>query len=83
MSMGSKRYTEDVHWEDLLEESSEKETRFKVTVEFYLDSDGHEEAQAKIHELIKEGILALSTDEEKDIEYSYDVTDCEVAELDI
>lgn len=81
--MRSKRYREDVHWEDLLEESAERETKFKVTVEFFLTSDGHEEAQAKIHELIKEGILALSIDDEKDIEYSYDVTDCEVAELDI
>jgi hypothetical protein len=56
---------------------------FKVIVEFLLEADGHEEAQAKINELFKEGILAMAVDDEKDIGYSYYITDCEVAEIDI
>jgi hypothetical protein len=78
------RYKPDeLSWEDLLDSNGEGTLKFRVSVDFFLDSDGHEEAQAKIHELIKEGILSLAVDEEQDIEYSYDIIDCEIAELDM
>ena len=79
-----KRYKPDeFSWEDLLDQQGESTPRFRVTVDFFLTSDGHEEAQAKIHDLIKEGILAIAIDEDKDIEYSYDIVDCEIADLDM
>jgi hypothetical protein len=74
---------DDFSWEELVEQQADGTLRFKVTVDFFLTSDGHEEAQARIHDLIKEGILTIAVDEDKDIEYSYDIVDCEVAELDM
>lgn len=82
-----KRYKpdkDDFCWEDLLDTEEQTGTlRFRVSVDFFLDADGHEEAQAKIHELIKEGILALVVEEDQETGYAYDVVDCEIAELDM
>jgi len=83
--MAKKRFDEndDSLFDDLNDAAEENPSRFRVVVEFVLDADGHEEAEAKIHELVKEGILAMAIDDEKDIGYSYDITDCTVAEIDL
>jgi hypothetical protein len=83
--MASKKFNQDEEsfFEDLLDPMAAGSTRFKVVVEFILEADGHEEAQAKIHELVKEGILAMAGDDERDIGYTYDITDSEIAEIDM
>jgi len=83
--MSRKKFDQDENsfFEDLFDSTEESVTKYKVIVEFVLDADGHEEAQAKINELIKEGVLAIAVDEEKDIGYTYDIIDCEVAEIDM
>ena len=83
--MARKRFDEDDNslFDDLSDSAEEAPSRFRVVVEFVLDADGHEEASSKIHELVKEGILAMAIDDEKDIGYSYDITDCTIAEIDM
>ena len=69
-------------WLEGEDDAFEASTKFKVSVEFFLNAGSHEEATARIHELIREGILTLAV-EDKETGYTYDITDTETAELDL
>ena len=56
--------------------------KFKVTVELYIDAEDHGEAEEKVHEFMRDVILAFSENSDKDMRFPYDITDIEAAEID-
>ena len=55
---------------------------YRVAVEFVIKAENHDAAERKIHELIKEGILMLATNDEEKLEYPYDIVSVTVADVD-
>lgn len=56
------------------------ENRYKVTVEFIVDSDSIDDAQDEVKELIDRGIVAVQDEIDGKI-YDYDITEAECAEV--
>jgi hypothetical protein len=58
------------------------ENRFKVVVEFIIESDSVDDAEVDVNDIIQEGILALvGSDEEREPVYEYDIIEAEPAEV--
>ena len=54
---------------------------YKVMVEITVEAEDHCEAEEKINDFMRDAILALA-DEDRDMRYTYDITDVTVAEID-
>ena len=59
----------------------EPRERYKVVVEFIVESDSPDDAEADIHDIIKEGITILIGDQDRDLIHEYDITEIEPAEI--
>ena len=56
-------------------------TGYRVVVEIMVEAEDHCEAEEKINDFMRDAILALA-DEDRDMRYTYDITDVTVAEID-
>lgn len=52
--------------------------KYTVIVEFFINADAAEDAEAEINELIMEGIVALA---DKEASYEYDIVSAEPTEI--
>lgn len=56
------------------------DNRYRVTVEFLVDTESIDDAQAEVKELIDHGIIAVQDSIDGKV-YDYDITDAEPAEV--
>ena len=54
---------------------------YKVVVEVMVEADDHGDAEEKVNEFMRDAILSLA-DDDRDMRYTYDITDVETAEID-
>lgn len=68
------------NYDDPVVDSARLANRYRITVEFLVDSESIDDAQGEVKELIDHGIVAVQDEIDGKI-YDYDITEAESAEV--